>query len=102
MEKKKISVIGIGGRTGTMFASELKKAADIVGIGREREVEMIKNRKLWLKRGEFQEEQFEGKIIKETEFSKEPLPDFIFLTTKNPVGPVVRYYYQIIKEKDWK
>jgi len=98
-KKLKIAVIGIGGRTGTMFAHELKKAGDVLGVGKEREIETIQEKKLYLKRGENSPELFEGKVINDFEFPKNFLPDIIFLTTKNPVGPVVKYYYQIMKEK---
>lgn len=85
-----------------MFAYELGKVIDVLGIGKEKEIEMIKGKKLYVKRKEKTLELFEGKIIKDFEFSKEPLPDVIFLATRNPVSPVIKYYYQKIKEKKKK
>jgi len=97
---KKIAIIGIGGRTGTMFAFELQKAGDVLGIGRERDINIIKEKRLYLKRGEDPAILFEGKVIRDFEFPKNSLPDIIFLAVKNPVGPVIKYYYQKIKEEE--
>ncbi len=94
MEKKKTAIIGIGGRTGTMFAFELQNSAKILGIGREKEIKMIKEKKLFVERKERTPELFEEKVIKDTEFNENIQPDIIFFTTKNPIGPVVRHYYQ--------
>lgn len=98
MDFKKIAVIGAGGRTGTMLAFELSKnIKGVFGIGREKEIKMIKNKDLFVKR-EGKIELFETRVIEDKEFSKESLPDIIFLAVKNPVGPAVRYYYQKIKD----
>jgi ketopantoate reductase len=97
---KKIAVIGIGGRTGTMFAFELRNSAEILGIGREKEIEMIKERELYIERKGGKPEKFKEKVIGEKEFNKEPAPDFIFLCVKNPIGSVVKYYYQKFKESE--
>lgn len=91
---KKIAIIGVGGRTGTMFAFELKKSAEILGIGKKEEIEKIKEGRFFLERGKEEKIRFSGKVIEEKEFTGEMAPDFIFLCVKNPVGPVVRYYYQ--------
>ncbi|MCK4473756.1 hypothetical protein KAU40_00615 [Candidatus Parcubacteria bacterium] len=98
MEGKKIAIIGVGGRTGTMFAFELGKANNILGISREKEVEQIKERKLYVQRQGRQPELFEGKVSSDFQFSSAEVPDIIFMATKNPVGPVVKYYYQKIKD----
>lgn len=97
--KSKIAVIGVGGRTGAMFAFELKTAADVLGVGKEKEVEIIQQGKLYIKRGGMPAKLFEVKVIKEKEFPGHFLPEIIFLTIKNPVGPAVEYYYQKVKEE---
>jgi ketopantoate reductase len=96
-----IGVIGIGGRTGTMFAFELKNSGKVFGIGRKEEIELIKEKKLFVKRGE-KEFLFRGETIGDFEFPKGISFDILFLTVKNPVGPVVSYYYQKIKEENLK
>jgi len=98
MKEKKIAVIGVGGRTGTMFAFELKKASNVLGIGRE--IKRIKEKKLFIEKKRNSPEVFEGRVITDSQFpSDEFLPEIIFLTTRNPVGPVIKYYYQKIKER---
>lgn len=97
MPIKKIAVIGVGGRTGTMFAQGLSKAGKIIGISREKEVKLIKQKKLYIKKQGRREELFKTEVIQDFEFPAESLPDIIFLTTKNPVAPVIKYYYQKIK-----
>ncbi|MDI6591917.1 MAG: ketopantoate reductase C-terminal domain-containing protein [Patescibacteria group bacterium] len=102
MEQKKIVVIGVGGRTGTMLAFELsKKIEGVWGIGKEREIEVIKNKKLYVKREGKKPELFEGKVALPEEFSQQS-PEIIFLTVKNPISPAVRYYYQKIKAENKK
>lgn len=89
---KKIAIIGVGGRTGTMFAFELRNSAEILGVGREKEVKTIEKGKLYVERGG-QTEVFKEKVIKDIEFDGKILSDIIFLTTKNPISPVIKYYY---------
>lgn len=97
MIEKKIAIIGVGGRTGTMFAFELGKVLNILGIGRE--TDQIQKKKLFVERKRNQPEMFRGKVILDSQFSpNEFLPEILFLTTRNPVGGVVKYYYQKIKE----
>lgn len=95
--EKKILIIGVGGRTGTMFAQELEKTGEVLGVGREKEIEEIKEKRVYLKIKGKDREIFRGKVIKDFEFSNVFLPDIIFLATKNPVGPPIKYYYQKIK-----
>lgn len=97
----KIGIIGVGGRTGTMFFQELKNFGEIFGIGKKEEIEKIKKRKIFIEKNK-KEEIVEGNLIEEKEFPKNIQFDFLFLTVKNPVGPAVRYYYQKIKEKNLK
>ena len=93
---KKIFVIGVGGRTGTMLAQELEKAGDVRGVGLEKEIDTIKKKRVYIETKDGLK-VFQGKAIKSFEFQNIVLPDIIFLTIKNPVGPVVKYYYQEIK-----
>jgi len=98
MKKKKISIIGIGGRTGTMFAFELSKSANVLGVGREKEIEAIRENKLFVQKKDKTPELFDIKAIKDTDFG-EINPDIIFLTTKNPISPVIKYYFEKFKGK---
>ena len=95
----KITVIGVGGRTGTMFAFELQKAADVLGVGKE--IAKIQKKEFFIEKEGNPPELVEGRVITDSQFPDNFLPEIIFLTTKNPVGPVVKYYYQRIKKKGW-
>ncbi len=97
--KNKIAVIGAGGRTGAMFAFELAKATEVLGVGREKEVETVKEKRVWISREGEPPKLFEVNVIKESEFSDKFLPEIIFLATKNPVGPAVEYYYSLFQKK---
>jgi len=100
MQKKKIAIIGIGGRTGTMFAREFECVADVFGIGREAEIEIIKQGKLFIQRNRVEPEEFKGNVIKSAEFLENDFtPDIIFLCTKNPICEAVKFYYRKVKEK---
>jgi ketopantoate reductase len=97
----KIGIVGAGGRTGTMFFQELRTSAQVFGIGKKEEIEKIKKGKLFVeKKGK--KEIVEGEFVEEKEFPRDLEFDFLFLTTKNPVGQVLKYYYQKIKEKNLK
>jgi len=96
---KKIAVIGVRGRTGTMFAFELKNSVEILGVDREKEVKVIKEEKFFIKRKGKPLELFKEKVIKDIEFEENLKPDILFLTTKNPVSPPIQYYYQKFKEE---
>jgi hypothetical protein len=96
---KRIGIIGIGGRTGTMFAFELKNSVEVLGIGRKEEIELIKKRKIFIKKNG-NEFLFEREAICDTEFLRALPLDALFLTVKNPIGPAVSYYYQKIKEEN--
>ena len=98
MEKKKMAVIGVGGQTGTMFAFELRNSADILGIGRE--VEIIEEKRLYVEREGKSPGLFKEKVIRDVEFHENLEPDVVFLATKNPVSPPIRYYYQKFKNKE--
>lgn len=95
--KSKIAIIGVGGRTGAMFAFELKKAVEVLGVGREKEIEIIQKKKLYIKREGYLPKLLEVKAIKDAEFPGGFLPEIIFLTVKNPIRETVEYYCQKIK-----
>lgn len=97
----KIAVIGIGGRTGAMFASELKKVSNILGFGREKEIGLIREGKFFIEKRGGNPEIFQAEVFEESQFLEKDSPDIIFLTTKNPVGPVIKSYYQKIREKGY-
>lgn len=87
-------IIGVGGRTGTMFASELKKSAEVLGTAKERDVKMIKDGKVFVEKEEEAVEQFKGRTIRDVDFGKEAAPDAIILATKNPVSEPIKFYYR--------
>jgi len=93
---RKIAIIGVGGRTGTMFAFELQKAADVLGIGKE--IDKIQKKEFFVERSGHPLELFEAEVVAESQFPNGFFPEIIFLATKNPVGPAVKYYYQKFKE----
>jgi ketopantoate reductase len=95
MEKKRVAIIGIGGRTGTMLANELQNHADVFGVGREVEVNLIEEKRLYV--GD-SISPYEGKVITNTEFKEDLWPDLIFLATKNPVSAAIKYYLEKFKK----
>lgn len=97
--ENKIAVIGVGGRTGAMFAFELKRVAEVLGVGREKEIEIIRERKFYIKKEGSPPKLLEIKTINDFEFPGQSLPEIIFLAVKNPVGPAVEYYCQKIKDE---
>ncbi len=94
MEKKKIAVIGVGGRTGTMFCFELKEVANVLGVGQEIEKQLLVERK------KERAKNLDVRMVSGSQWSLNDFsPDIIFLAIKNPVGPAIKYYYQRMKEK---
>lgn len=98
MEKKKITVIGVGGRTGTIFAFEMAKAANILGVARENEIKKVNEKKLCIDKGKGLE-TFNGRVIKDTDFPQKNNPEIIFLATKNPVSIPLDYYFRKCSQK---
>ena len=96
---KKMVIIGAGGRTGTLFAFELKNSADVLGVAREKEVKMVRESKLFVQRKGKIPELFKEKIIEDVKFEEEIKTDILFLTTKNPVSKPIKYYYQKLKKE---
>jgi len=95
----KIVIIGIGGRTGTMFAYELENFASVLGVGRETDVGTIRQKKLFVQKKDKEPELFNVKVVKDSDFSQGINPDIIFLATKNPVSSVIKYYFEKFKGK---
>ncbi len=79
-----------------MFAFEFKRVAEVLGVGKEREIEIINQKKIYIEKNGRQE-LFEGKVIKDSEFREIFQPDFLLLATKNPVGPAIKFYYSKFK-----
>jgi len=96
---KKIAVVGVGGRTGTLFAHEMRNSAQILGVARHAQMDNIKDGNILVARQGSKPTRFECNVIEEDAFTKETAPDFILLTTKNPVAPSVRYYYQRVRQE---
>ncbi len=95
-----IAIVGIGGRTGSMFGFELKDKAKILGIAKNKEKELVNQKKIFIERNHQSLVPLNVEIIKESDFSSFYLPEFILLTTKNPVEEIVEYYYQKIKSEE--
>lgn len=98
---KKVGIIGIGGRTGTMFAFELKKIAEVFGIGKEKEIAKLKEGKILIDNKK-EIIPYQGELILEDEFPKGIDFDFLFFCIKNPVFEAVRFYLKKIKENQKK
>jgi len=94
----KIGIVGIGGKTGTMFSRELKELGEIFGVEKKEAIEEIKRGKVFLER-EGKRERVEFNLIEVEEFPKSLRFDFLFFCLKNPVFDAVKFYYQKIKEK---
>lgn len=84
-----------------MLAFELSRANVVIGIGKKEEIDLIQQKKLFIKKNG-EQRIFRCEMLEPSEFPNEKKFDFLFVTTKNPVGPVVKYYYQKIKEKKIK
>ena len=86
----KIGIVGVGGRTGTLFTEELKNASYVFGIGSNKKVEKIKKGEIFVCRsGEIT--QFKVNCITKDEIANLNI-DYLFLATKNPVKPVLEEY----------
>ena len=96
MRKKKIAIIGVGGRTGMMLANELAKEQEVLGIDKQEKIELLQN-------GKFDINGVEGfsnkvNLIKEDEFNLNFEADIIFLTIKNPTYSAIKYYFKGFKQ----
>ncbi|MCX6084853.1 MAG: hypothetical protein NTX94_00235 [Caldiserica bacterium] len=90
---RKIAIVGAGGRTGTLFAHELRKSAEIVGVARQPQADDVREGRILVERQGGMPEQLACHVIEDDAFTAEVAPDFLFLATKNPVAPSVRHYY---------
>ena len=91
--KKRIAIVGVGGRTGTMFSFEIGENNDVLGIARKDTIDFLAKNELFIDKGNGPV-LFKGKIIEDTDFSENDNPDIVFLTTKNPVSVALKYYFQ--------
>ncbi|MFA6375911.1 MAG: ketopantoate reductase C-terminal domain-containing protein [Candidatus Paceibacterota bacterium] len=101
--KKTIYIIGVGGRTGVMFARELRDVAEIVGVGMGREIDAIGRQEIEVKRGAGGSEKFSVSAILPENFNanlKNYYPDFIWMAVRNPVSEAVEFYYRNFKGKE--
>ena len=91
--KKRVAIVGIGGRTGTMLSFEINESSDVLGIARKSMIDFLEENELYIDRGDGQV-LFNGRIIEDTNFSENDNPDIVFLTTKNPISAALKYYFQ--------
>ena len=95
--KPHILIVGIGGRTGSMFARELGGVCRITGVGRDQEINSIKAGDIAVQAEGGDQQVLKVDVIRSSEYgsvAKVLAPDYIFVTTRNPVGEVVKNYYQ--------
>lgn len=95
-----IAIVGAGGRTGTLFANELAGVADVVGIARHAQVVDAAEGRILVERRDGGRDRLACPVIEGDAFTSELTPDFLFLTTKNPVGPSVQFYYERVRQED--
>ncbi len=100
MNKIKIAIIGAGGRTGTMFAYELRGFANVLGVTKEEQMESIAQKRLYIQRKKQSFQLFDCKVIRDSDFKADLSPDIIFITTKNPIYNIVKYYFEKFKNED--
>lgn len=95
---KKIMIIGVPGRTAILFAEELRKAANILGVGKRELVDKIKKGNVFVSKGDniF---RFDVNIISKKEIPSQKDIDYVFVTTKNPVASVIKEYLPLFEEK---
>jgi len=96
---EKIAIVGVGGRTGTMFTYELRHFANVLGVTKEEHMELIAQKKLYIQRKKQSFELFDCKVIKDSDFEAGLAPDIVFITTKNPVYNIVKYYFEKFKNE---
>jgi len=89
----RIAIVGAGGRTGTLFAHELRNSAEIVGVARQPQADDVREGRVLVERQGGMPERLACDVIEDGAFTAEVAPDFLFLATKNPVAPSVRQYY---------
>jgi len=82
-----------------MFFQELKDSFDVWGISTKEDIDLIKKGKVWIKKDN-EKSPLEGNLISGEEFNLSL--DFLFITVKNPVSPIISFYFKIIREKKLK
>ena len=93
---KNILIVGVGGRTGTLFGEELKRANRVFGVAGRHTLPKIKEGKVFVERsGDLV--RFEVETLNKEEIPKLENVDAIFLATKNPVSPILKEYLPLIK-----
>ena len=91
--EKRVAIVGVGGRTGTMFSFEIGRKNNVLGIARKDTIEFLEKNELYIDRGEGPV-LFKEKVIEDIAFSENDNPDIVFLTNKNPVSSALKYYFQ--------
>jgi len=74
---KKIAVVGVGGRTGTLFAYEMRNSAQILGVARRAQMDDIKDGKSLLQSKGASRQDLNVKSLKKTH-SPRKLPRILF------------------------
>lgn len=100
---KTIYIIGVGGRIGAMFARELREASDVVGVGKQNEIEGVAFGGVKVERGGKEPEVLEVKAVTPADFGQavqDKYPDFIWVTVRNPVTEAVKTYYRYFAGKE--
>lgn len=92
-----ILIVGVGGRTGSMFAKELGGVCRIIGVGRDPEINTIVNGGMVVRAGDLPERTLQVAAIRASDYEKSAAGldlDYVFLTTRNPIGEIVKNYYR--------
>ena len=98
-----ILIVGIGGRTGSMFAKELGSVSRITGAGLDREIDTIARGGIIVQAGDLPARVLDVFAVRAAGYDQVALqlaPDYIFLTTRNPVGQIVKTYYKPFAGQD--
>jgi len=98
-----ILIVGIGGRTGSMFAKELGSVSRVTGAGFDREIDAIARGGIMTLGGDLPARALDVFAVRAVDYGQIALwlaPDYIFLTTRNPVGEIVKTYYKPFAGQD--
>ncbi|MGC8789278.1 ketopantoate reductase family protein [Caldisericum sp.] len=88
---RNVLVVGAGGRTGTLFAEELKRASQVYGVAGRTTLPLVKSGKVFVEiNGNIT--KFEVNLLGSDEISKIKEFEAVILTTKNPVSPILKEY----------
>lgn len=92
-----ILIIGIGGRTGSMFANELNNTCKITGVGLDKEIDAIAAGNVIISAGNLPPKTLNIQTVRAEEYAhlaKNLVPDYIFAAVRNPVGEIIKNYYR--------